>query len=509
MITLINHQGLKVNKGIQLQSPSPSIGLAYIGAYLKKHGHDYTAIDACGEAMDQIVQHHEFPDIMIQGLTHEEVLERIPSDTKIVGFTCLFSFAWPLVIELAAKVREAHPDVILVLGGEHGTAMAEESIRMSEFDLIVLGEGEETFLDLVHRGLDRSLWRTIPGICYVSQERHFIKTESRKRTKTVDDFPYPDWDAWSIEEYISRAQVTGINLGRMIPVLGSRGCPYACKFCSNENMWTRRYIMRDPVGLADELAFMKEKYKVEGFTFMDSTFVVNRRKTLAFAQELIQREMNIHYQLPAGTRCEAFDDELVKALDESGLKNFAFAPESGSKEILETIGKQIDIDRFLQAGKSVLNSNMTTGCFIVIGFPEDTPSTLKETLGLVRKVALLGIHDITISKYTPYPGSIYYDELKEEGKIPDDMTQIKQVINFYSAEGISYCHSMSAAKLFQWMIWMYLNFYVLSFLCRPWRVVASFYAYFTKGVEQTKYVRLFNELFRRRRHWKQLNVTNQ
>ena len=174
-------------------------------------------------------------------------------------------------------------------------------------------------------------------------------------------------------------QVTGINLGRQMPILGSRGCPYDCKFCSNVGMWTRRYIMRDPNALVDEMQHMKEKFDVSGFTFMDLTFVVNRKKTLAFANELIARGLGITYQLPAGTRCEAFDDELAGALDRSGLKNFAFAPESGSEEILKAIRKQVNIGEFLEATRVALRTSMTIGCFIVIGFPEDSPRTMKQT----------------------------------------------------------------------------------------------------------------------------------
>ncbi len=97
------------------------------------------------------------------------------------------------------------------------------------------------------------------------------------------------------------------------------------------------------------MEYLKEKYRLDGFTFMDSTFIVNRRKTLEFAQELIERDLRISYQLPAGTRCEAFDEELAFALDRSGLKNFALAPESGSEMILAAIKKQIDIGRLLRS----------------------------------------------------------------------------------------------------------------------------------------------------------------
>ena len=98
--------------------------------------------------------------------------------------------------------------------------------------------------------------------------------------------------------------------------------------------------MRDPKQLVDEMEFMKKKYNVNSFHFMDSTFIVNN-KLISFCKELINRNLNISYQLPAGTRCEAINDELVKVLGKSGLKNLALVPESGSEVIRKIIKKQL------------------------------------------------------------------------------------------------------------------------------------------------------------------------
>lgn len=501
MITLINHQGLKVLKGIQLQSPSPSIGLAYIGAYLKENGFDYTAVDACGLAMEKIRPYPKLKNVYVQGLSTSEIVERIPRETTIFGFTCLFSHCWPLVLETAEAVRAEFPEAIIVLGGEHGTAIPEACLRTGSVDIVVLGEGEETFLELVQRIKAGQDWRAIRGIAYL-EDQTFRRNPARNRITDVDQFPYPDWDSWCIESYIEHGQVTGVNLGRAMPILGSRGCPYDCTFCSNEGMWTRRYLMRGAKGLADEMETFKNKYQVSGFTFMDLTFIVNRNKVKAFAQELIDRNLGISYQLPAGTRCEAFDEELAFLLDRSGLRNFAFAPESGSEEILKAIRKQIKLEDFLGAVKIVLKTTMNIGCFFVIGFPEDTRTTLKESLCLIRKLAWLGVHDVTVSKFTPYPGSDYFVALAKAGKITTDIKSLSAVIDFFSGTNASYCRSISARALYYWMVWFYLNFYVLSFLRRPWRVAKNFIEFFTKhGVENTRYMRLFAELFVKRRKW--------
>ncbi|MBI3306599.1 MAG: B12-binding domain-containing radical SAM protein [Candidatus Omnitrophica bacterium] len=502
VITLINHQGLKILKGIQLQSPSPSIGLAYIGAYLKKNGFNYTAVDACGLAMNQIRPYAKLKNVSVQGLTNLQVLERIPSETKIFGFTCLFSHCWPLVLDMANAIRAQFPNALFILGGEHGTAIPEACLRSGAIDVVVMGEGEETFLELVQKVSAEQNWKDIRGIAYLDDRGAFQKNLPRNRVTEIDQFPYPDWDSWPLESYIQNSQVTGVNLGRAMPILGSRGCPYACSFCSNEGMWTRRYLMRDAKALLNEMEYFKNKYNVSGFTFMDLTFIVNRNKVKTFAQELISRNLGITYQIPAGTRCEAFDEELAFLLDRSGLRNFAFAPESGSEEILKAIRKQIKLDEFIGAVKAVLKTSMSIGCYFVVGFPDDTRTTLKQSLHMIRKLAWMGVHDVTVSKFTPYPGSADFAALEKEGKITTKIEDLSAVIDFFSGSNASYCRSLSSRQLYFWMLWLYLNFYVISFLLRPWRVIKNFIEFFTKqGVENTRYMRFFAELFVRRRKW--------
>lgn len=502
MITLINHPGLKMVQGIQIQTPSPSIGLAYIGAAVLASGRKYCAIDACGENLDQIYA-GEDPSILIQGLKPEEILARIPPHTTLFGFTCLFSHAWPLVADLAKRIREKFPQALMVAGGEHPTALPEQVLKPRVFDVVVMGEGEETFIDLVDHHERQQDFRALAGIAFLDANGQLQKNPARSRIKDINQIPYPDWDAWSLPAYISHHQVTGLNLAtRSMPILGSRGCPYACTFCSNEHMWTRRYIFRDAKSLVDEMQYMKEKYQVDGFNFMDSTFVVSKSKISHFCNELIARDLRVNYQLPAGTRCEAIDEDLAQALEKSGLKNLALAPESGSTVIRKVIQKQVDLDDLFHAIRALKKTKITIGCFFVIGFPEETKSTLRETLRLIYRLAWLGIDDVTVSKFTPYPGTLYSEKLSAEGVYDNRLEELKHVISFYANEGRSYCKNLTFKEIHQTMNWMFFNFYILSFLLRPWRIVRNFFIYFTTGYENTRYMRFVSEILYLRRRWK-------
>ncbi|RJQ48963.1 MAG: radical SAM protein [Nitrospiraceae bacterium] len=506
MITLINHQGLKAIRGIQIQNPAPHIGLAYLGAFLKKNGHNYTAIDACGEALDQILSYEDKNDIMIQGLTVSQIIPRIPSDTRIFGFSCSFSHYWVLVSKIAAAIRREFPEALFVAGGEHPTAMPGHILNEDMFNVVVMGEGEETFLELARRVENDQTWDDIDGIAYKNREGQIVQNSPRKRITNIDEIPYPDWDNWCLTNYIEHKQIPGINLGRSMPILGSRGCPYGCAFCSNGKMWKRRYIMRSGRSIVDEMEYMKNKYNVDSFSFYDSTFIVNRDKTISFCQELIRRKLDITYKLPAGTRCEVFDEELALLLERSGLRNFMFALESGSEEIRKIIKKNISMKNFLKAVKAVKKTKMTVGCFIVIGFPEDNKKSLKQTLSIIRKLAFIGMDDITVSKFTPYPGSEYFDDLYRKGYFNERLEELGDLISFFKSDTRSYCEALSSRQLYHWMNWMFVNFYIISFLIRPWKLIKSFWDYYARGVETTRYMRFFSDRFLQRRKWKTSKV---
>jgi anaerobic magnesium-protoporphyrin IX monomethyl ester cyclase len=492
---LINHQGLKLTSGIQIQTPSPPIGLAYIGAFIKKCGYEYISIDACGEALDQVYRSKHDKDLTIQGLTIEEIIGKIPDDVAVVGLTSLFSHSWFLVKDIAIAIKKSFPNVLIVVGGEHPTAATDMVLDSGVIDIVVIGEGEETFVEILDCIKHGKKYFDLSGIAYLDVFKNVVFNEKRKRIRNIDDFPYPDWDQWSIREYIDYGQVTGINLGRAIPILGSRGCPYECTFCSNKNMWTKRYIMRDGGGIVKEMSYMKVKYNVSVFNFMDSTFIINKSKIAQFCKELIKSELNVEYQLPAGTRSEALTADVIGLLEQSGLRNIALAPESGSEMIRDIVKKKINYDSFIATVRSLNKSKITTSCFVVIGFPEDNYDTLKESLKMIRKLAFLGVDDITVSQFTPYPGSQYYQQLVISGKIDDQYDRISDIVSFYSSKTRNYAENIKDGDLYKIMLRMYVEFYVLSFLIRPWRVFYNFYIYMSSKRENTKYVRFFSELF--------------
>lgn len=503
MITLISPPGFKSFSGLQTHDPNPSLGLAYIAGALKAAGLSYTVIDAAGSALDQIRTYTPRPDFMVQGLLPEEIAHRLPRETRIVGITCLFSSLWPIVREIARIVRQARPGVLLVLGGEHGTAVPEYSLRDSVFDVIVLGEGEVTAVELFRRHLGGQSYTDLPGIAYLDAESRFVATGLSPRQREIDEIALPDWDSFPIEEYIGKNQQNGLNMGRSMPILATRGCPYECTFCSNPTMWTKRYVMRSAGKVVDEIELYVRKYHVSNVDLQDLTAVVNRHWALEFSQELIKRGVNVTWQMPSGTRSEVFDAEVSDLLYRSGCRALSFAPETGSPELLELTKKRVDLERMLQAMRIAVRRGFSLSCFLVIGFPGETRETLNATLRLVRRMAVLGIHEISIGKFVPYPGSALFRRALADGQVQLDDNFFITPMDMFSKKAPSFC-DLPAAKLYRWMIWLYANFFFISFALRPFRSLRILLKAVLTGREETRYAKWLVDRLHTRRRWRRM-----
>lgn len=521
MITLINPPCLKNFSGIQpAMTANPPLGLAYISASLMKAGLAHDVIDGAGLALDTVRPYEgpdgepglEFDNLKLQGLRPQEIAERVPDDTDIVGLSCMFSLSWPISRDIAKFVRARFPNALLVLGSEHGTAFPDYSLENSDFDVIVRGEGEETFVNLIQAWREGRPLDDVPGIVF-KKEGVIVDNGAGTRIRNVDDIPLPNWDSFPIEEYIYRHQNNGVNLGRSMPILATRGCPYRCTFCSNPNMWTTRYIPRDPKLVVDEMALYVSNYDITNFDFQDLTAIVNRRWAIEFCKELIDRGLDITWQMPSGTRSEVFDEEVADFLYRSGCRVLAFAPESASPEVLLAVQKQVDLEKLTNAARIVLKRGLKLTCFFVIGFPVDRPDTIRQTMQFIRRLAVLGVHDVVVSKFVPYPGSALFRELLDAGKIEPSDSFFLASINYYTTRTISHCEGVSNKRLYWTMIWMFLNFYVVSFALRPWRVFGAIWSFSTKGIEETRYAKWLVDRFFTRRKWhrlekKQLHLTN-
>lgn len=457
-VVLVHLPTITAPQSLSYYGAIPPLGLAYVAAAARAAGHHVAVVDGTGEAIDD---HRRMPtaigDVLVQGLTPGAIAARVDPHADVIGVSLMFLHQWPLCREVLAALRRRSPRALLVAGGETPTAFWAEMLAESpDLDLCVLGEGESTFVALLaalaasapphdlapshasnsaptppHASVPSQASPTAPtratAIPHLALPGLAFRTASGLPTRSdpaprlgapaVAGLPRPAWDLFPVDAYLARGHGSGVDRGRSIPVLTSRGCPYRCSFCSSPTMWTTRYVRRDPADVVDEIADLQARYRVTNVDLNDLTAMLTKEWMLELARAIRARGLRVTLQLPSGTRSEAVDAEAAAALHAAGVRNFCYAPESGSPATLARIHKKVDLDALRASLRAAVDAGLTTHASIIIGFPHETLADLARTFGLCLRLAVDGCHTIAVMVFQPYPGSEEYARLQGAGAI--------------------------------------------------------------------------------------------
>ena len=466
-----------VPKMSQAFSICPPLGLAYVAAALQKADYEVRSIDALGEGPFQRIVYEKNKNFINVGLSTQQILEHLDREKfDVLLVSLMFSHDWPVSKSIIKDIKKKYPDILLVCGGEHITASPEFCMKdCPEIDICIFGEGEETSVELLNTLRKKKSLFTVNGIVFKSSGK-LHRNPNRARINKIDDIVWPAWNLFPLETYLSNGFGYGVNTGRSMPMLISRGCPYQCTFCSSPQMWTTKWQARRPDCVLDEMEHYIKKYKAQNFDFYDLTTIVRKDWILEFCKKLIEKNWNITWQMPAGTRSEALDDETLGLMVESGQRNISYAPESGSKETLQKIKKKIKIDTMKSSIKSALSKNMNVKLNLMMGFPHETHKDIFQTLKFIKDAAVMGVHDAYIACFAPYPGSELFDELHKSGKISNmddeyflNLTSYSDLLHSYS-----YSPHLSNRMLTFYRLGGMLMFYTVSFILHPKRIFRIF-----------------------------------
>lgn len=453
-------------------SAVPPIFLAYLAGSLRAAGHGVKVIDSVGEAIEE-VYHLGKDNLHANGLTVDQILDAIPADTGYIGVSFPFSHEWPLGRDLCTSIGKRFPDAMLICGGEHISAMPEFVLNSCEaIDTLVIGEGEETLVDLIDAAEKGRPLEEVNGLAYRKEDGSVLFTETRSRMLAIDDIAEPAWDLIPLETYLEGGYSFGVNLGRTIPLLATRGCPYECTFCSNPSMWTTRWLAREPLKVVEEMEKYIRDYQVENFDFYDLTAIVRKDWIVTFCNLLIDRGLNITWQLPSGTRSEALDEEVTVLLYQSGCRNLSYAPESGSPETLKRIKKKIDPNTMIDSMKSSIANNINIKANVIIGFPGERLKHILETYRFIVRMAWVGVDDVGVWTFSAYPGSEIFDDLEREDRMPDYTDAYFTSLLSYSdlKNVVSWSEHFSSFQLKYMRLFGLVLFYAASYTFRPIRL---------------------------------------
>jgi anaerobic magnesium-protoporphyrin IX monomethyl ester cyclase len=341
----------------------------------------------------------------------EEKIRREKPDVVGISVICT-AFIYD-GMNAASLVKAASPDTIIIMGGEHPSFTAEETLRdCPAIDYICVGEGEVTlteFLRAVEKKKDLS---RVLGLAYLNEKGAFCYTGDRPFIAELDTLPMPAY-------HLARMDHPFVELpseGRQGLVVNfSRGCTWDCTFCSESAFYKKTWRNRSPRLIADELELLKEKYNRRIFYVGDNTFNVKREQGVGFIEEMLKRKTNQRFWLQSRADLVIRDEDLLDGFREAGVYQFMMGLEYHADSVLKDIRKRLSVEQAVKAMALLKKHGLMVMATLLIGHWEETEEDRTAFLKFFgRYVDHFGLNLIT-----PLPGTPFFKSMKALGRIED------------------------------------------------------------------------------------------
>lgn len=317
----------------------------------------------------------------------------------IVGFSISSSLSYPLIKETREN-SIFKPNSLIIAGGIHASLYPREVINELDCDIVCIGEGERTIVEIAKASSLDDISK-IKGIYYRKDNNIYI-TDKRNDINDLDNLAFPARHLLPKEDIVmERLSNTSLPIAH---VLFSRGCPYRCNFCANQNH-NIRYRSKD--NIKEELELLIKDYNIKGFCVVDDNFLVNKEKAMEIIKEI--GKLNLKWSTLA--RVDNVDLELLKELKNSGCIEIKYGVESGSQKMLDLMNKNITVDEIKKAFKLTKYVGINAKTLIMHGFPKEDYNTTKETIALLEDLKMY-ISRVGLTYFTYLPGSPIYPSEK-------------------------------------------------------------------------------------------------
>lgn len=384
--------------GAEIAGTWPPAWVAYLTGALRQAGfHDVRFIDA-----------------MTENLTEPELVARMVAEKPdLVGVTAITPsiYVAERVLELA---RDHVPGAVRVLGGVHATFLYHQVLTEAPWiDVIVRGEGEEILQNLV-RAVAEGRWPVdragIRGLAWREGDR-IVASPAAPTLKDIDSLD-PDWSILDWDRYRYIPLGTRVAIPNM-----ARGCPFTCSFCSQWKFW-RDYRVRDPKRVVDEIERLVRDHQVGFFILADEEPTINRKKFVAFCQELIDRGLPDKVKWGINTRVTDIwrDRELLGFYRKAGLVHVSLGTEAAAQLKLDLFNKETTVAQNKEAVRLLREADILVEAQFIVGLDNETPETLEETF----RMAWDWQPDLANwSMYTPWPYTPLFQEMKDQVEVFD------------------------------------------------------------------------------------------
>lgn len=423
----------------------PPLGLGYVASCLKKAGIAVELVDCTF-------------------LKQDEALKRVRrSRPRIIGMQVMFSMK-EKALELASLLKKDCE--LLVAGGPLPTSDPEEFLH--SFDVVVVGEGEQTMLELVRAVQNGTGLVNVKGIAFKEKDKVEV-TPSRDFIKDLDGIAFPSREFFNHEAYMRYFKE---KFGYTeTSVITSRGCPFSCDFCSRP-VFGNSFRSRSAANIVDEVEVV-HKLGYERVWFADDCFTLDRKRLPKICDELARRRANVSWECLS--RVDTVDGPIAQKMKTAGCVRVFFGIESGNDLVLRIMKKQVTTKQAEKAVRIFKKAGIQVGAFFILGYPGENSETVLDT---VKFASSLPLDYLSFTFPYPIPGTPLFDRVKssmvsQEWKEPQNIHLIEHKLLF--------CSSLSEAKLkfaiFKGMTQFYMRKYMgnrlYGLIGRPYEIATD------------------------------------
>ncbi len=360
------------------------LGLMYMASYLRSK-QPYHEI----EIMD--LHCHRHPYDLLQ--------KRLETwDPQVIAISALTCEADSLH-RISAMARARNPLTVVVVGGPHISACTNDVEEDMNINMLVVGEGESAFSELIERLSNGDSISGIPGTA-LRVDGKMEWGVPGELISDLDSIPFPAWDLVDIKKYARMGRAGNTRRGRYMPIFTSRGCPYRCCYC--HNVFGKTFNCRSAENVVEEIKQIVDTFRITDIEIFDDAFNINHDRAKSICNMLLELDLGLSLAFPNGVRADHLDRELVNLLARAGTTNLAVGVETASPELQKAIGKNLNLESAKKAITLADRAGIVTSGYFMFGFPDETAEQIQETIAYAESTDLFFASFFIV---TPYPGT--------------------------------------------------------------------------------------------------------
>jgi radical SAM superfamily enzyme YgiQ (UPF0313 family) len=399
-ILLVHPAGAEWNSRSQrisrLANLMPPIGLVSLAAFVEQRGLTADVIDCYA---------HEDADVRIRAY----LSERRPA---FIGFSCTTA-GFKDAARLARLAKAETPGIHTIVGGAHASALREQVLaEYPEVDFAVAGEGEATLAELLESGVAAP--ERVAGIVYRATDGTPRYTGHREPIADLDRLPFPAYE--KLEGYPAAYKLPIFSYPRTpsATCIASRGCPYTCSYC-DRSVFRRSFRSNSARYVYEHMRHLRDRFGIRHLNFYDDQFTFNRKRVDELLDRLITDPLDMTFN--CAVRAEHVEAGLLRRMRAAGCWMVSLGIESGDEELLAQHRQKANVGLLAQRVREIKRAGLRAKGLFMMGLPGETEESIHRSTAYM---AALPLDEVNLTKFTPFPGSPIYRDIRQFGEFEED-----------------------------------------------------------------------------------------